>query len=106
LVQPDLGRAGGTLNPGVLSYPYLDMELTKKTTILFPPDLFARLARLAQQEHTSIGELVRTACVRQYGLRASGDTLSAVRELAGLQLPVGTPQEMEAESVPPIEDLP
>ena len=82
------------------------MELTKKTTILFPPDLFDSLARLAAQEGTSVGELVRNACVQQYGLRPAAERLAAVRELASLQLPVGTPEEMEHESVSPAEPVP
>jgi len=82
------------------------MELTKKTTILFPPDLYSRLARLAEQEGTSVGDLVRSACVQQYGLRPAAERLAAARELASLRLPVGTPQEMERESAPPVEAEP
>jgi hypothetical protein len=79
------------------------MELTKKTTILFPPDLYAKLSRLADRKRTSVGNLVRTACERQYDLRPATDRLAAVRELAGLRLPAGTPEEMERESVPEVE---
>jgi hypothetical protein len=75
------------------------MELSKKTTILFPPQLYARLARLARRERTSVGELVRDACAQQYGLRPAADRLAAVRDLANLGLPVGTPEEMERESI-------
>lgn len=82
------------------------MELSKKTTILFPPDLHERLARLAAQRGTSIGELVRTAVQQQYGLVPTVERLEAVEELAGLQLPVGSPEEMERESVPTLEEIP
>ncbi|MEK7408002.1 MAG: CopG family transcriptional regulator [Acidobacteriota bacterium] len=82
------------------------MELVKKTTILFPPDLHDQLARLAKQRDTSVGELVRSACRKQYALLTKEARLAAVRELAGLDLPVGTPEEMERESVPTVEPLP
>ena len=81
------------------------MELTKKTTILFPPDLYARLKTLAERKGTSMGELVRRACEEQYSLYSAEDRVAAVRELAGFSLPVGTPEEMERESVPDPEDL-
>ena len=81
------------------------MELTKKTTILFPPDLHARLLSLAAQKGTSLGELVRSACERQYGLAAPEDRLAAVRDLAALDLPVDTPERMARQSVPPPEEL-
>jgi len=43
-----------------------ELILTKKTTILFSPDLYDRLARLAKQRRTSVGELVREACRAQF----------------------------------------
>jgi hypothetical protein len=43
------------------------MELSKKTTILFSPDTHARLTALAARRGTSLGDLVREACVAQYG---------------------------------------
>lgn len=81
------------------------MELSKKTTILFPPDMHERLARLAAQQGTSIGELVRTAVQRQYGLVPEKERLEAVERLAALSLPVGSPREMEEESVPRPEEI-
>jgi len=78
--------------------------LTKKTTILFPPELYDRLANLAEQRRSSVGELVREACRVQYSLVSSKDRLSLVDRLGALQLPVGTQEEMERESVaPPVE---
>lgn len=81
------------------------MELSKKTTILFPPDLHARLLQLARQKGTSLGDLVRSACEKQYGLTTVEDRLVAVAALAELDLPVGTPEEMARESVPSAEEL-
>jgi len=80
--------------------------LTKKTTMLFTPDLYNRLTRLAEQRHTSVGELVREACKAQYGLSSRAERLAMVDELSSLSLPVGTPEEMERESVPAVEPLP
>ena len=76
------------------------MELSKKTTILFTPELHERLSRLASQKGTSIGELVRYACERQYGIVSSSDRIEAVRNLAALKLPVGSVEKMKKESVP------
>src|SRR4029077_18714395 len=76
------------------------MKLTKKTTILFPPDLHEQLSRLAEQQGTSLGDLVRKACEIQYGLTSTEARLEAVRQLAALSLPVGDPSMMKRESVP------
>jgi hypothetical protein len=82
-----------------------EMKRTKKTTILFPPDLHERLSRLAEQEGTSLGDLVRKACEIQYGLLSAETRLEAVRQLAAMSLPVGEPGAMKREAVPRAEDL-
>ena len=81
------------------------MELSKKTTILFSPSLHERLTQLASQRGVSLGELVRSACEREYGEASPEDRLAAVRELAAMRLPVGTPEEMARESLPAPEEL-
>jgi predicted transcriptional regulator len=75
------------------------MELSKKTTILFDPELYDRLTRLASRRGVSVGHLVREACERQYGLGGSAERRRAVAALAALDLPVGTVAEMKEESV-------
>ncbi len=82
------------------------MELVKKTTILFPPDLYEQLTRLAKRRDTSVGALVRDACRSQYGLSTREARLSAVAALVSLSLPVGSTEVMERESVPAVEPLP
>ncbi len=81
------------------------MELSKKTTILFPPWLHARLTRIAAQRGTSLGGLVREACEREYGQSSPEERLDAVRALASLDLPVGSPEEMAQQSVPSATEL-
>ena len=81
------------------------MELSKKTTILLTPDLHARLTHLARQRRVSVGELIRSACERQYGLVSEELRSDAVRQLAALHLPVGDPQAMKRESVPAADEL-
>jgi hypothetical protein len=83
----------------------VDMELSKKTTILLPPRLHARLSRLAAHRKTSLGELVRQACERQYPDLSSEERLEAVRVLTALCLPVGAPARMKRQSVPKAKDL-
>jgi len=78
----------------------VDMELTKKTTILFSPELHRRLTKLAARRGSSLGALVREACARPYGAAGSAAGLEAVETLAGLRLPVGKPAAMKRESVP------
>jgi hypothetical protein len=83
----------------------VDMELSKKTTLLFPPDLYRDLTRLARQRQVSVGELVRRACEAQYGIVSRESRLAAVKELEAMSLPVGDPKQLERESVPDPEDL-
>jgi predicted DNA-binding protein len=81
------------------------MELSRKTTILFPPELHERLARLAARRGTSLGGLVREACQAYYGLVPREERITAVEELAALSLPVAEPAVLERESVPRPDDL-
>ncbi|NJD20897.1 MAG: hypothetical protein FIA95_16635 [Gemmatimonadetes bacterium] len=80
-------------------------RITKKTTILLQPELHRRLASLATQRRTSIGELIRSAVERQYGLGGNPERISAARALAALSLPVADPAVMKRESSPAPEDL-
>ncbi len=82
-------------------------KLTKKTTILLQPDLHRRLTHLADQQGTSLGELVRSACEKQYGIGRSEERMRAARAIAALELPVSEPAQMKRESQPkPNEVLP
>jgi hypothetical protein len=83
----------------------MDMELTKKTTILFPPELHDRLTRLAAQRRTSLGDLVRSACEREYGASSREERIAAVRRIVTLKLPAPNVRRMKRESVPSPEDL-
>ena len=76
------------------------MDTLKKTTILFPVELHRHLARTARQRGTSLGDLVRTACERQYGRVSNDERLAAARALAGLDLPVADPGTLKRESIP------
>ena len=81
------------------------MELSKKTTVLFSPELHERLSRLAAQKGISLGELVRQACEAQYEPISGRDRLEAVRLLATLELPVGSAKAMKDQSVPTAAEI-
>jgi hypothetical protein len=82
------------------------MELTKKTTILFSPELHRRLSRLAASRGVSLGELVREACEVRYGVAGTTSRREAASALAVLALPVAEPDVMKRESVPTVSNLP
>jgi len=81
------------------------MDMTKKTTILFSPEMHRRLTDLAARRGRSLGALVREACEVQYGVVGGRDQEAAVAELAELALPVDTPEVMKRESVPDPDEL-
>ena len=83
-----------------------DIELTKKATILFTPDLYEKLAALALKRKTSVAEPIREACRRQYGRVTRDERLAAVTAHSALPLPVGAPREMEIESTPQALSIP
>lgn len=72
-------------------------NLCKKTTILFEPDDYERLKEVARLKRCSVGELIRTTLREQHLLPDAAGRQEAVRELAGLGLPVGAWEEMEEE---------
>ena len=69
-------------------YMEVYMELSKKTTLLFSPELHSRLSSLAAKRGVSMGELVREACEAQFGLAGSPDRVEAARALGALMLPL------------------
>ncbi|MEK7668922.1 MAG: ribbon-helix-helix protein, CopG family [Gemmatimonadota bacterium] len=81
------------------------MELSKKTTILFSPELHRRLSRLAARRGSSLGELVREACEARYAVVGSDARLEAAAALGALHLPVGSPGKMKQESQPDADAL-
>ena len=78
------------------------MALTKKTMVLFPPELHRRLTLIAAERQTSMADLVRRACEREYGSGGATreEKLAAVRRIASLNLPVCDVEQMERESLP------
>ena len=76
------------------------MEFSKNITVLFSPEQHRHLVRLADQSKKSIGDLVRSACKKQYGLVSCDERILAVKELGVLHLPVGNVKKMKQESNP------
>ncbi len=81
------------------------MELSKKTTILFAPHMHRRLAELADHHRTSIGELVRVACERQYGLVSNQRRVAAVRRLEAHALSVDEAHVMGEQAIPGADEM-
>lgn len=70
------------------------------TSISLPPDVYEQIRQLGIKRGMSLAQLVFEACTAQFGLSAREARRQAVRKLGALTLPVGTPEEMEWESVP------
>lgn len=75
------------------------MELSKKTTILFSPGQHKRLTKIAKLRHSSVGELVRSACDQVYRDSSMEEKLEAVRRLSLLNGPVSDVATMKRESI-------
>jgi len=73
--------------------------LTKKTTILFSPELYDQLSQLAKLSHTSIAKLIRQAVVDRYLLSDKRKREQAVKELSEIGSPVSTWSMMEEEII-------
>jgi hypothetical protein len=81
-------------------------SLSHKTTILLSAALHRRLTELARERGQSLGELVRQACERQYGITDRRARVAAVETLGAMRLPVGPVQQMIAERVAEPRDPP
>lgn len=81
------------------------MELDKKTTILLTTRLHGQLSRLARRQGVSLGELIRRACEKEYGLAAGPDRLVALKALTAMRLPVSDVRTMKEESIEPLKEL-
>lgn len=81
------------------------MELSVKTTILLSKRLYGMLKGLSTAKKQSIGELIRSACEKQYGLFPENEVNEAVEQLAAMSLPVDEPAKMKLQSVPEPREL-
>jgi hypothetical protein len=75
------------------------MEPTKKATILFSRELYRRMTQIAEQRGTSLSDLVRRACEREYGRTPREEKIAAIRRMSQLGLPVADVRHMKRESV-------
>lgn len=74
------------------------MPLSKRTTILFPPEVWDELGRVAKEKGTSVAHLVREAAVQRYLAPNKATRKAAVEALAAMRLPVSSWSQMEAET--------
>lgn len=73
--------------------------LTKKTTILFSPTMYRRLAQVARAQGMSVAHLIRQAAIQCYLLPDRRTRLEAAQALAAMALPVADWSTMEQEIV-------
>ena len=71
----------------------------KKATLLFDEEVYEKLREKSVTSNTSIGELVRKAVASYYGIRNSSEKIEALNKLKNLDLPVGNPEEIEAQII-------
>ncbi|MFA4889752.1 MAG: CopG family transcriptional regulator [Candidatus Omnitrophota bacterium] len=73
--------------------------LTKKTTILFSPDLYHQLKNIAEATKTSVAQLIRQAVIRQYLLSDKKKRMEAVAHLTKIGGPVSDWETIEQEII-------
>jgi hypothetical protein len=83
--------------------------LNHKTTILLDKPLHKRLRQVAKERGTSIGELVRQACVEKYAQPTVAERMAALERILALDDPLPTPDtfaELKAQYVEPYKPIP
>lgn len=73
--------------------------MLKKATLLFDEEVYEKLREKSVTSNTSIGELVREAVASYYGIKNSSEKIEALNKLKNLDLPVGNPEEIEAQII-------
>jgi hypothetical protein len=81
----------------------MPMDTSIQVSVRFPPDLYRQVRLLARTRRVSFAHLVREACRSQYPPVSFEARRAAVESLATMRLPVGPPDQLDAESVPPAE---
>ncbi|MTI96024.1 MAG: ribbon-helix-helix protein, CopG family [Firmicutes bacterium] len=73
-----------------------DKNLSARLEVRLHPEQLNRLKAEANKRHTSVGNLVREAIDQKY-LAINTDKLKAVEQMAGLNAPVASWEEMKRE---------
>lgn len=73
------------------------LGFSKKTTILFNPVVYEKLARIAKERGESVAHLVRESAVQKYLLPDQSTRIAALKALSSMNLPVSDWPEMERE---------
>ena len=73
--------------------------MLKKATLLFDEEVYEKLREKSLTGNTSIGELVREAVASYYGIRSSSEKMEALNKLKLMDLPAGSPEEIEAQII-------
>ena len=74
-------------------------KLTKRAQILFSKDKYAQLEKLAHRRKKSVATLVREAVDEKYLAKEAQKQDEIINRLSSMNLPVGSPEEMEEEIV-------
>lgn len=69
----------------------------KRVEVLFDPEQYARLERIAKERRESVGALIREAVQREYLGPTKEEKLAAVARIAAMNIEVGDWEEIEEE---------
>ncbi len=73
--------------------------MSKKTTILFPPELYQQLKETAKMLNMSVAKLIRQAVIDRYLLSDKNRRAKAIDELSQIGAPVSNWETMEQDSI-------
>ncbi len=70
----------------------------QRVTIVLPPDLWAKTQQVARERRTSASEYIARALQEMISREGQEARLRAVREIAAMNLPIATPEELRREA--------